>query len=197
MLILLGRDLSKIQPVIDEVAKVSPTTVAKFVEVRLDSLASVRKAAQQILDDAEIPSIDVLLNNAGIMACPYATTEDAIERQFATNHVGHFLLTNLIMPKVLAATPVGRIVNVSSYGNVLSDILEDPNFGDGKDYNPFVSYGQSKAANILFAVEINKRLGAKGVKAFALCPGSESHVSQGQIRKLKLPQASPPTSGNS
>lgn len=172
-LIFLGRDISKIQPVIDEVHKINTVTATKFFEVHLDSLASVRKVAKQIVDDQEIPHIDVLINNAGIMACPYAKTEDGIERQFATNHVGHFLLTNLIMPKLLAAKPNPRVVNVSSYGNVLSDVLEDPNFnGDGKDYSPFVAYGQSKTANVLFAVGLNERLKKKGLKAFALDPGS-------------------------
>jgi NAD(P)-dependent dehydrogenase (short-subunit alcohol dehydrogenase family) len=173
MMILLGRDISKIQPVIDEVHKISTVTVTKFIEIHLDSLASVRKAAQQILNDQGISQIDVLINNAGIMAAPYASTEDGIERQFATNHIGHFLLTNLIMPKLLEASPNARVVNVSSYGNVLSDVLEDPNFsGDGKDYSPFVSYGQSKTANVLFSVGLNERLKGKGLKAFAMDPGS-------------------------
>jgi NAD(P)-dependent dehydrogenase (short-subunit alcohol dehydrogenase family) len=178
MFVLLGRDISKIQPVIDEVHKISPVTVTKFLEVHLDSLASVRKVAQQILEDRDIQAIDVLINNAGIMACPYAKTEDNIERQFATNHVGHFMLTNLIMPKLLKTSPNARVVNVSSYGNVLSDVLEDPNFGvDGKDYNPFISYGQSKAANVLFAVGLNERFGGKGLKAFAMDPGSKKSAS--------------------
>ncbi|KAJ9607744.1 hypothetical protein H2200_007822 [Cladophialophora chaetospira] len=173
MVILLGRDISKIQPVIDEVGKISPLTTTKFFQVHLDSLASVREAAKQILDDRDIPPIDFLINNAGIMACPYEKTKDDIERQFATNHIGHFLLTNLIMPKLLVASPNARVVNVSSYGNVLSNVLDDPNFnGDGKDYSPFISYGQSKTANVLFSVGLNERLGSKGLKAFALCPGS-------------------------
>src|ERR1700712_2637391 len=79
MLILLGRDISKIQPVIDEVHKISTVTATKFIEIHLDSLASVRKAAQQILNDQGISQIDVLINNAGIMAAPYASTEDGIE----------------------------------------------------------------------------------------------------------------------
>jgi len=92
MLILLGRDISKIQPVIDEIQKIDSGIATKFVETHLDSLASVRKAARRILDDDSIPQIDILINNGGIMACPYSKTEDGIERQFATNHVGHFLL---------------------------------------------------------------------------------------------------------
>lgn len=186
MLILLGRDISKIQPVIDEVGKINRDISTKFVEIHLDLLSSVRKAAQQVLEDASIPKIDVLINNAGIMACPYLKTEDGIERQFATNHIGHFLLANLIMPKLMAASPSPRIVNVSSFGNVLSDVLEDPTFDDGKEYNSFISYGQSKTANILFAVGLNERLGEKGVKAFALDPGSE--WSWERIQYIRLTQ---------
>ncbi len=104
-----------------------------FYLAYLNSLDSVRNAAQQLLDDKVIPRVDVLIDNAGIMACPYAKTEDSLERQFATNHVGHFLLTNTIMPKLLVASPNARVVNVSSYGNVLTDLMDDPYFtGDGK-----------------------------------------------------------------
>ena len=76
------------------------------------------------------------------------------------------------MQKLLAATPNSRVVNVSSYGNVLSNVREDPGFNDGKDYNSFLSYGQSKTANVLMAVGLNNRLKGKGLKAFALDPGS-------------------------
>ncbi|KAK6381663.1 hypothetical protein LTS17_004722 [Exophiala oligosperma] len=172
MMALLGRDIEKIKPVMDKIHNINPEIVTKFVQIHLDSLNSVRHAAQQILNDTSIPKIHVLINNAGIMACPYSKTEDGIERQFATNHVGHFLLTNLLMPKILAASPDARVVNVASYGNVLSNVLDDPSFNDGKDYVPFLSYGQSKAANVLMAVALNKMLRGKGLKAFALCPGS-------------------------
>ena len=102
MLILLGRDIARVQPVINEIAKIDSSIVTKY-EVHLDSNASVRKAAQQIIDDDNLLKIDVLINNGGIMACPYSKTEDGIERQFATNHIGHLLLTNLLMPKLLAS----------------------------------------------------------------------------------------------
>jgi len=174
MLILLGRDVQKIQPVTDAVGKIDSSIVTKVIEVHLDSNYSVRKAAQQVMEDDSIPKVDVLINNGGIMACPYSTTEDGIERQFATNHIGHFLLTNLLMPKLLAASPSSRVVNVSSYGNVLSNVREDPGFHDGKDYNPFLSYGQSKTANVLMAVGLNNRLKGRRLKAFALDLGSRS-----------------------
>jgi NAD(P)-dependent dehydrogenase (short-subunit alcohol dehydrogenase family) len=97
----------------------------KFYQVDLDSLDSVRKVAQTILDDSSMSKIDVMVNNAGIMACPYEKTKDGLEMHFGVNHVSHFLLTNLLMPKILAAGPVARIINISSYGNIMSDIRYD------------------------------------------------------------------------
>ncbi|KIW13724.1 hypothetical protein PV08_08915 [Exophiala spinifera] len=172
MLVLLGRDIERLKPVMEKIHAIDSEIVTKFVQIHLDSLKSVRHAAQQILEDSAIAKIHILINNAGIMACPYSKTEDGIERQFATNHIGHFLLTNLLTPKILAASPDARVVNVSSYGNVLSNVLEDPSFNDGKEYVSFLSYGQSKTANVLMALGLNKRLGPRGLKAFALCPGS-------------------------
>ncbi|TFK86693.1 NAD(P)-binding protein, partial [Polyporus arcularius HHB13444] len=129
-----------------------------------------RKAAAEVLSWPE--PIDVLVNNAGIMATPYGKTVDGIESQFGTNHIGHFLFTNLIMPKLLESKQGPRVVNVSSNGHRLSDIRwDDFNFQDGKTYNKWVAYGQSKTANILFSVELAQRLGSKGLKAFSVHPG--------------------------
>jgi NAD(P)-dependent dehydrogenase (short-subunit alcohol dehydrogenase family) len=172
--LLLGRALDKIQPVIDEVKAINQSIIVKFYQVDLDSLSSVRKVAQTILEDSSVTKIDVMVNNAGLMGCPYEKTKDGLEMQFGVNHISHFLLTNLLMPKVLAAGPGARIVNVSSYGNIMSNILyEDTGFNDGKTYNPWMAYGQSKTANILMAVSLNEKLGKKGVRAYALNPGSQ------------------------
>ncbi|RDL31496.1 Uncharacterized protein BP5553_09705 [Venustampulla echinocandica] len=176
-LLLLGRSLPKIQPIIDEIHTISPSTVTKFIPVSLDSLSSVRSAATAILSDSSVPKIDVVINNAAIMACPYGLSQDGYELQFATNHLSHFLLTNLLMPKILAAGPGARIVNVSSTGHLLHDVnWESLDFNGGKDYQPFDSYGQAKTANILFTVGLNKRLSARAggedIKSFALHPGS-------------------------
>lgn len=113
-----------------------------------------------------------MINNAAIMACPYAVTEDGFETQFATNHLSHFLLTNLLMPKILlSASP--RIVNVSSWGHVRSPIrFGDLDFSRGEKYDVWEAYGQAKTANILFSVGINQKLGERGVRSFALHPGS-------------------------
>jgi NAD(P)-dependent dehydrogenase (short-subunit alcohol dehydrogenase family) len=112
LLILAGRSESKAIPVINQIAESSPDVKVKFITLDLGSQKSVRNAAAQI--NALAAKIDLLINNAAIMACPYAKTDDGIESQFATNHIGHFLLTKLLMEKILVAGTGSRIVNVSS-----------------------------------------------------------------------------------
>ncbi|KAF2634070.1 NAD(P)-binding protein [Massarina eburnea CBS 473.64] len=105
------------------------------------------------------------------MSGPFQTTADGIELQFGGNHVGHFLFTNLIIPKILASK-APRIVNVSSNGHKLGPVrFEDPNFKDGKEYNQWWGYGQSKTANILFSKSLAQKLGSKNLTAFSLHPG--------------------------
>ncbi len=107
------------------------------------------------------------------MACPFELTADGHELQLAAGHLGHFVLTNRILPKVLAAKSP-RIVNVSSSGNKVEGIRwTDPQFTEPGSYQPFDAYGQVKTANILFSVALNQRYHkTKGLKAFALHPGS-------------------------
>ncbi|KAH6671929.1 putative retinol dehydrogenase 12 [Halenospora varia] len=189
-ILLLGRSLPKIQPTIDAIAKIDSSITVKFISVSLDSLKSVRVAAKAILEDESIPKIDVVINNAAIMACPYALTEDGFESQFGTNHLSHFLLTNLLMPKILAAGPGAVIVNVSSTGHLWRGVNFDSiNFNDGKDYIHFHAYAQAKTANILFSVELNRRLEGKGVRSWALHPGSISSGLQKYMTKDILDEA--------
>ena len=113
----------------------------------------------------------MLVNNAGVMACPFGTTADGFELQFGTNHLGHFLLTNLLAPALVAAAPA-RVVSLSSRGHRFSDVdLDDPNF-EQTPYEPWVGYGRAKTANVLFAVELDHRFADRGVRAFAVHPGS-------------------------
>ncbi|KAI8964370.1 NAD(P)-binding protein [Daldinia sp. FL1419] len=173
LLILVGRSPEKIQTVIDTIKKVNPSVKTKFVQTDLSSLESVRKAAQTILDDPEITKIDVVINNAAVMATPFELTGDKLELQLQANHLGHFILTNKIMPKIIAAGPSARIVNVSSAGHKYAGVrFEDPNFTEPGSYSEFASYGQSKSANVLYAVALNKRLASRGIHAFAVHPGS-------------------------
>lgn len=134
----------------------------------LGDCASIRAFAARTV--ASHPEINVLVNNAGVMFTPFEQTHDGFELQFGTNHLGHFLLTALLAPALVRGAP-SRVVNVSSGGHKLSDIdLDDPNY-EHREYDKFASYGQSKTANILFARELDRRLGARGVHAYAVHPG--------------------------
>ena len=136
-LILTGRTASKVDAVINSLKPRFPSTDYVFLEMDLSSLSSVRKAALTLNANPSIPTIDILINNAGVMAVPdHTLTSDGIELQFATNHIGHFLFTNLILPKLIAAASSDknndnstRIINVSSYGHRFGPIrFSDPNF---------------------------------------------------------------------
>src|SRR5688572_13096239 len=142
------------------------------VEVReldLESLASVRACANRLLDEGR--TIDVLFANAGVMACPPGRTRDGFETQLGTNHIGHFVLANKLVPLV-AQSPDGRIVVTSSSGHRLADVdLDDPNF-ERRPYDAWIAYGRSKTANVLYAVELDRRVRGLGVRACALHPGA-------------------------
>lgn len=114
--------------------------------------------------------LDLLVNNAGVMACPLRRTDAGWEMQLATNHIGHFLLTNLLVP-LLIARGQARVVNLSSAGHQLGDVdLDDP-FYDHRPYDKWEAYGQSKSANVLFTVGLEARLASHGVHAYAVHPG--------------------------
>jgi NAD(P)-dependent dehydrogenase (short-subunit alcohol dehydrogenase family) len=172
LLILAGRSSAKVQATADKIAS---DPEAKGVETRvlvldLASQKQVRKAAAEVLAYPE-SAVDVVVNSAGIMGGPYRKTEDGLELQFGSNHIGHFLFTNLIMPKVLASKSP-RVVNVSSDGHRAGGIrFDDPNFSNGETYNQWEGYGQSKTANILFSRSLAAKLGARGLQAYSLHPG--------------------------
>ena len=111
---------------------------------------------------------DLVIANAGVMATPFGHTADGFETQFGTNHLGHFLLVNRIAPLMRHGA---RLVNLSSSGHRFGDVdLDDPNF-ERTPYEPFVGYGRSKTANILFAVEFDRRHRSRGIRATAVHPG--------------------------
>jgi NAD(P)-dependent dehydrogenase (short-subunit alcohol dehydrogenase family) len=147
-----------------EVSGARTSTVA----LDLTSLAGIRAAAATIQDLA--PAIHVLMNNAGVMFTPFSRTSDGFEIQFGTNHLGHFELTRLLTPQLLAADGA-RIVILSSDGHRMSDVdLDDPNW-ERRDYDKFAAYGASKTANVLHMVELDRRLSGRGVRAYAVHPG--------------------------
>src|SRR6201991_4585292 len=143
-----ARDLGKAQRATSEVSKTAAKTGASFelLELDLASLKSVRAAADKLAADGRL--FDVIIANAGVMATPFGKTENGFETQFGTNHLGHFVFVNRIAKLIKDG---GRLVNVSSAGHRFSDVaLNDPNF-ETTPYEPFVAYGRSKTANILFA----------------------------------------------
>ncbi len=157
-----ARDLGKARAATAEIG-----TGLTLEELDLASLASVRVCANRLTGAGK--SFDVIIANAGVMACPQGKTADGFETQFGTNHLGHFLLVNRIAGLL---KPGGRLVNLSSGGHRYSDVdLDDPNF-ERTPYSEFVAYGRSKTANILFAVEFDRRHRQEGVRATAVHPGA-------------------------
>jgi len=171
LVILAGRKQESLDQAIEKIKAETPSANLRSLVIDLASLESVKHAAAEV--NAYSEPIDVLINNAAIMASPYHTTKDGFEAQFGTNHIGPFLFTNLILPKVLASkTGAPRIVNVSSVGHVISPIrLDDPFFDNGKAYQKWIAYGQSKTANMLFARELSNRYKSQGLTVFSLHPG--------------------------
>ncbi|KIZ18425.1 oxidoreductase [Streptomyces natalensis] len=155
---------------LDRLRSEVPTAEVEFRPLDLADLSSVRDFAAG-LDTFDGDRLDLLINNAGVMALPYRTTADGFEMQFGTNHLGHFALTGLLLPKLLA-TPGARVVTVSSMLHALSDIdLDDLN--SERSYRRWIAYARSKSANLLFTHELSRRLAAAGsqVVAAAAHPG--------------------------
>jgi NAD(P)-dependent dehydrogenase (short-subunit alcohol dehydrogenase family) len=155
-----------------------------LIELDLASLASVRTCANALLADGR--PFDVVIANAGVMAAPFGHTADGFETQFGTNHLGHFTFVNRIASLI---APGGRLVNLASSGHRFADVdIEDPNF-EHTAYDPWISYGRSKTANILFAVEFDRRHKARGVRATAVHPGGirtelTRHLDDGTLEAM-------------
>lgn len=180
-----ARDLDKAKRATEEArAGAANGGSISLVELDLASLKNVRACADALV--AAGRPFDVVIANAGVMRTPLWHTEDGFEMQFGTNHLGHFVFVNRIASLI---APGGRLVNVSSAGHRYSDVdLEDPNF-EHTPYEPMVAYGRSKTANILFAVEFDRRHKARGVRATALHPGGiptelARHMEPGEIGKM-------------
>ncbi len=165
--VFTARNLDKAETVARAIREETKSDVS-VVPLELGSLSAVRENAASILDKHD--AFDLLINNAAIMACPHGETADGFERQFGTNHLGHFLFTSLMMP-ALRRGDRARIVNVSSRAHFISPVhLDDLHFGN-RAYHKWGAYGQSKTANVLFTVELERRFGPEGIHSFALHPG--------------------------
>src|ERR1700737_3272841 len=163
-----ARDLAKAQAATAQERQAAAPHGGSLDLISLDlaSLKSVRICANELLDRGH--RFDVVIANAGVMATPFGHTADGFETQFGTNHLGHFVLVNRIAPLMGAGS---RLINLSSSGHRYSKVdLDDPNF-ERTPYEPFVAYGRSKTANILFAVAFDERHRERGVRAAAIHPG--------------------------
>jgi len=163
-----ARDLTKAEAATAAVRAAARESGGVFTLVELDlaSLASVRACADSL--KAAGAFFDLVVANAGVMATPLGHTADGFETQFGTNHLGHFVLVNRIASLMSSGS---RLVCLSSSGHRYADVdLDDPNF-ERTPYEPFVAYGRSKTANILFAVEFDRRHRPRGVRAAAVHPG--------------------------
>ncbi|GLV36495.1 uncharacterized protein CBL_08008 [Carabus blaptoides fortunei] len=161
------RDMTKCEKTRQEIVL---DTRNKYVYCRycdLSSLESIRQFAEQF--NKEQTRLDILINNAGVMRTPYTKTKDGFEMQLGVNHLGHFLLTNLLLDKLKSSAP-SRIINVSSIAHYRGNI-NTTDLNSEKEYDKASAYSQSKLANILFTKELAERLKASGVTVNAVHPG--------------------------
>jgi len=166
--VMAARDANKNAQAMATIRAANPDARLDGVVLDLSDIDSVRAAAASLLE--KYPRIDLLINNAGIMACPLARTANGCELQLATNHIGHFLFTNLLVP-ALRNSAGARVVSLSSAAHRYAAFdFDDPLF-ERRPYNDWAAYGQSKTANALFAVGLARRLQKFGITANAVHPG--------------------------
>ncbi|KAG9345319.1 hypothetical protein JZ751_009865 [Albula glossodonta] len=166
--VMACRDLTRAEKAAADIRQATGNGNVVVRHLDLASLYSVRQFAKEYLVTEE--RLDILINNAGVMMCPKWLTEDGYETQLAVNHLGHFLLTNLLLPKLKLSSP-SRVVNVSSIAHRGGKIHFDDLCFDKMPYNSLVSYRQSKLANVLFSRELAHRLRGTGVTSYSLHPG--------------------------
>ncbi len=198
--VLAVRNTDKGQAAADLISRRSPGASVAVQELDLTSLESIRAAAEQLRVAHD--SIDLLINNAGVMFTPRSTTKDGFELQFGTNHLGHFAFTGLLLDHILAA-PGSRVVTVSSVGHRFA--RNGIRFDDlqwEKDYSRVGAYGQAKLANLMFTYELQRRLRGTGTIAAAAHPGgSRTELTRnlppllGAVTKLAEPLFQPAEMG--
>jgi len=181
--VMACRNLDKCREAMAGIHAGLPTARLEMTRLDLGSLASIRACAADL--HGRFPVIDVLINNAGIMAIPRALTEDGFEVQIGTNHLGHFALTGLLFD-ALRRAPAPRVVSVSSIAHTLGRMDFDDLMG-ARRYQKWSAYGQSKLANLLFVHELRRRLDARGIPVLAAAahPGYSSTNLQGVAPKLE------------
>lgn len=197
--VLTARDTAAAGVVASAIREAHPAADPDVFGVDLAHLESIRALAVRLSEQRM--SVDVLINNAGVMYTPFERTRDGFELQFGTNHLGHFALTTLLLPMLTAAADrsgvPARVVTLSSDAHRAHPVdLVDPNF-ESRAYDKFVAYAQSKAANVLMTVELEQRAGDCGVHAFSVHPGVcatglARHMSSGDMAEMKRMSAGTP-----
>ncbi|KAF3385774.1 Short-chain dehydrogenase [Talaromyces pinophilus] len=167
VLVLTARKLPLLEQARSEILAQNPETKIKLLAFDFGSQHAVREAVSTL--SAYEGNFDVILNAAGVMAAPFALTGDGIESHFAINHIGPFLFTNLLLPKLNKGA---RIINVSSRAYQLGPILWDDISFENTPYNKWQAYAQSKAANILFSAALARKLSSRGIVSFSIHPGT-------------------------
>lgn len=174
------RDVKRGEDALKEIKERSQSDKVIFLQLDLSSLASVREFSEKF---HKLESkLHILINNAGVMMCPKSYTKDGFEMQFGTNHLGHFLLTHLLLDLIKASAP-SRIINVSSSAHKFGDIERDNLMGE-KSYGRVKAYGQSKLANVLFSRELSKKLAGTGVTVNSCHPGAVKTELQRHIHPI-------------
>lgn len=170
--LMAGRGGAKLDAAVAAIRDQHPDADLVPIHLDLADLASCRRAAGDVLRHTD--RLHLLINNAGVMCTPHGTTVDGFETQFGTNHLGHMAWTLPLVDTMLASSSdsaPSRVINLSSAGHRFADVdLDDPNF-EHHPYDPWVAYGASKTANILFSIELERRHGAQGLRSLAVHPG--------------------------
>ena len=171
LVVLAVRDLEKGNAAAKRIRSVSPQARIEVQELDLSSLASVREAAEAV--GTAHPRIDLLINNAGVMYTPKQHTVDGFELQFGVNHLGHFALTGLLLPRMMRVKR-SRVVTVSSMAHRIMAAIHFDDLQWEHGYNRIAAYGQSKLANLMFTYELQRRLAAKRRSTIAVAahPGT-------------------------
>jgi len=182
--ILACRDKDKGEAAVRQITQEYPQAKAELMQLDLSDLASVRRFADEFT--SHYNRLDILINNAGIMAIPFGKTTDGFELQFGTNHLGHFALTGLLLNLILR-TSLARVITVSSGGHRFGKIDFD-NLNAEKRYDRGRAYAQSKLANLLFTYELQRRFESAGVDTLAVAahPGWTATNLQAHWRMVRI-----------
>ncbi|MFK7916891.1 MAG: SDR family NAD(P)-dependent oxidoreductase [Ilumatobacter sp.] len=184
--VMAARDEQRLNDAVEVIRTDQPDALLSTQVLDLADVTSCRRAAVSVL--ANNDRLDVLINNAGVMCTPFGRTTDGFETQFGVNHLGHMAWTVPLLDLLVRSSSAGapsRIINLSSAGHRFGDVdLDDPNFLQ-REYDEWAAYGQSKTANILFSVELDRRLAEQGVRSVAVHPGG-IHTDLGRHMTTEL-----------